>query len=59
MTNTQLIDAINNARLTESEKRTAVAALKTAERLVGVVDWIQGALGGVGRAVAVKSALRA
>lgn len=59
MTNTQLIDAINNARLTEGEKRTAIAALKTAERLVGVVDWIQRALGGVGRGIAVKPALRA
>lgn len=59
MTNTQLIDAINNARLTEGEKRTAIAALNTAERLVGAVDWIQGALGRAGRGIAVKSALRA
>lgn len=59
MNNVQLIEAINTARMTDSEKRTAIAALQTAERLVRAMDWIRGVLSGLGRGIAVKPALRA
>jgi|MudIll2142460700_1097286.scaffolds.fasta_scaffold46466_3 P2-related tail formation protein len=59
MRNAQLIEAINVARLTEQEKRTAIAALATAEKLVGAIEWVRRTLHGLGSATVVaKPSLR-
>jgi hypothetical protein len=56
MSQAQMIEAINNARLTEQEKQTAIAALATAERLVGAIEWIRTTVGAIGGGRAIETA---